>query len=273
MSGVEPVFYWLAALTAAASFFLMALSVVFRKPSSVLAAQVAALVSLLLITVFGITRWSISGHPPFVTLFESMVMSVWFLLLIYFIVQLANNRLRVLLLPVSLVALLLLGWSSTLPSDPSPLSAALDHVWLFIHASFATSGAAAFLIATSFSILYLLGEEKVTALSSMTEKIPDHAALPKSILNFILLGLILWGVMIVSGSIWANIAWGRYWAWDPIELWSLISWLLYGLILHTRMAWKISVRMFCWLAILASLTVVFSLWGVGYIYETIHSYG
>ena len=79
--------------------------------------------------------------------------------------------------------------------------------------------------------------------------------------------------MIVSGSIWANIAWGRYWAWDPIELWSLISWLLYGLILHIRMAGKIRVRTFCWLAIIASITIAFSLWGVGYIYETIHSYG
>ncbi len=273
MNSVEAVFYWLAALAAGATFFLMTLSVVFRKQAAAGTAHLTALVSLLLVTVFGIIRWTVSGHPPFVTLFESMMMSVWFLLLIYFILRLVNSSLRVLLLPVSLFAMLLLGWSSTLPSNPSPLSASLDHVWLFIHASFATSGAAAFLIASSFSVLYLLGDKRVSALGNVAERIPDYSALPRSILNFILFGLIMWGVMIVSGSIWANIAWGRYWAWDPIELWSLISWLLYGLILHIRMAGKIRVRTFCWLAIIASITIAFSLWGVGYIYETIHSYG
>ena len=91
--------------------------------------------------------------------------------------------------------------------------------------------------------------------------------------RLLLLGLILWGVMIVSGSIWAHAAWGRYWAWDPIELWSLISWLLYALVVHARVTFKMSHRLFGWLVIVAAACVVFALWGVGYVYETIHSYG
>jgi len=79
--------------------------------------------------------------------------------------------------------------------------------------------------------------------------------------------------MIVSGSIWAHAAWGRYWAWDPIELWSLISWLLYGLVLHSRIGFKVSSRIFCWMTIIAVLTIIFALWGVDYVYETIHVYG
>jgi ABC-type transport system involved in cytochrome c biogenesis permease subunit len=167
----------------------------------------------------------------------------------------------------------MMGWSSSLPAETSPLSAALSNVWLFIHASFATSGAAAFLIGASFSIIYLLGRENLGVLERISPKIPDYDMLPKTILNFLIFGLILWGVMIVSGSIWAHVAWGRYWAWDPIELWSLISWLLYGLLLHARLAFKLPKRLFCWLTILAAATVVFSLWGIQYIYETIHSYG
>ena len=91
--------------------------------------------------------------------------------------------------------------------------------------------------------------------------------------NFIIFGLVLWGVMIVSGAIWAHAAWGRYWAWDPIELWSLISWLLYGLVLHSRMAFKVPQRLSCWFTIVAALIVVFALWVVSYIYDTIHTYG
>ncbi|MBI5266496.1 MAG: cytochrome c biogenesis protein CcsA, partial [candidate division Zixibacteria bacterium] len=68
-------------------------------------------------------------------------------------------------------------------------------------------------------------------------------------------------------------AWGRYWAWDPIELWSLISWLIYGMLIHARLTLKLSPQWFCRLAIAAVVVVAFALWGVHYLYETIHSYG
>jgi ABC-type transport system involved in cytochrome c biogenesis permease subunit len=144
---------------------------------------------------------------------------------------------------------------------------------LFIHASFATAGAASFLIASSFSIIFLIGEQKLQSMEKLASWIPDFSKIQKYILNFLIFGLILWGVMIVSGSIWAHVAWGRYWAWDPIELWSLISWLLYGLLLHSRLTFKINHRLFCWMTIVCALIVLFALWGVGYIYETIHTYG
>jgi ABC-type transport system involved in cytochrome c biogenesis permease subunit len=182
-------------------------------------------------------------------------------------------QLSILLLPVSAIAFLLLGWSSGLSQDASPLSAALTNVWLFIHASFATAGASAFLIAASFSMVFLMGNERLERLQKTIRTVPDYNALPKSILNFLIFGLILWGVMIVSGSIWAHVAWGRYWAWDPMELWSLIGWLVYALLLHTRLTFKLRQRVFAWLTIAAAATVVFALWGVHYIYDTIHTYG
>ena len=230
-------------------------------------------VGFISLTIFGIIRWVNTGHPPFVTLFESMITSIWFILLIYLITSIINKKTNILILPVSLISFLMIGWSSSLSAEATPLSAALTNVWLFIHASFATSGAAAFLIGASFAVIYLLGEDKLISMEKVAAKIPEYNRLPKTILNFLIFGLILWGVMIVSGSIWAHVAWGRYWAWDPIELWSLISWLLFALVIHTRLTFKISQRLFCYLTIIAAITVVFSLWGVGYIYKTIHEYG
>ncbi len=273
MTSTESIFFWLATLSTALAFGLSAWATVIRKNAVLGLVRIVLIAALLFLTVQGILRWTLTGHPPFVTLFESMTISVWFVLLIYIAIDLfARNRIA-LTLPVGLASMLLLGWASTLPTDPSPLSATLDNVWLFIHASFATAGAAAFVIASSFSTIYLLGEERMNSLSDLSGKLPEYRALPGTILNFVIFGLILWGVMIVSGSIWAHAAWGRYWAWDPIELWSLISWLLYSLVLHTRIGMKISTRLFCWLTIIAALTVMFALWGVGYLYETIHSYG
>ncbi len=273
MSSQESIFYWLATLATAVTFFISILSIVLKRGSYLKISRIFFYLSFISLTVFGILRWIQSGHPPFVTLFESMTMSVWLVFLAYLIIQKVSSHSLIILMPVSLFSFLLLGWSISLPTESSQLSVALNNVWLFIHASFATSGAATFVIASSFSVIYILGEEWLQKHIKTAERIPEYKAIPKQILNFVILGLILWGVMIVSGSIWAHNAWGRYWAWDPIELWSLISWLLYGLVLHSRIGFKLSNKLFCWMTIFAALTVIFALWGVGYVYETIHVYG
>lgn len=273
MTSTESVFFWLTTLLLAASFFGSLLSLVFKKTAVFKTARMTILAAFLTLTVLGIIRWVGSSHPPFVTLFESMITATWFTLLIYLFLVRFSDRFSIILMPVTFITFLLMGWSSSLPPEYSPLSATLQNVWLFIHASFATSGAAAFLLASSFSILYLGGPDRLASYEKIAARVPEYKSLPKMIFNFVIFGLILWGVMIVSGSIWANAAWGRYWAWDPIELWSLISWLLYGLVLHSRLAFKVPRKIFCWMTIIAAVTIVFSLWGVGYVYETIHNYG
>lgn len=272
MNSIESIFFWSSAVLLAGSFFFSLLSLIFKK-DFIRLANYFCLAGFITITILGIIRWSNTGHPPFVTRFESMITSIWFVLLIHQVIRLFKINFNLLLMPISLISFLMLGWASSLSAEASPLSEALTNVWLFIHASFATSGAASFLIAASFSVIVLMGESKPQTTVKLSAKIPNYKTLPKYILNFLIFGLILWGVMIVSGSIWANVAWGRYWAWDPIELWSLISWLLYGLLLHSRLTFKINHRLFCWMTIVASLIVVFALWGVGYLYETIHTYG
>ncbi len=273
MNTFEAVFYWTTTVLPAGPLFLVLLALVFEKPAAFRSARATLTLAFVTLTVFGVARWVRTGHPPFVTLFESMVVTVWFLLLIALILHAVASRFAIVLLPVSGLSLLLLGWSATLPPDASPLTATLSNTWLFIHASFATAGAAAFLAAASLGILYLMGPEKLASMERVAATVPEYRSLPPTISNFLIFGLILWGVMIVSGSIWAHSAWGRYWAWDPIELWSLISWLLYGLLIHARMTFKLSHRVFATLTIAAVAVVVFALWGVQYVYETIHTYG
>jgi len=273
MSSIEATFFWLATAMLALTFFGGLLALVFKKTAAFRLSLSTAWIAFAALTILGIIRWSNSGHPPFVTMFESMTISVWFALLLFHLLRLRMKSIDIMLLPLSLFGFLLLGWASSTESTISPLSEALKSTWLFIHASFATAGAATFLMAASFSAIYLLGENRLSRFDFLATKLPEYSRLPKSIMNLIIFGLILWGVMIVSGSIWAHNAWGRYWAWDPIELWSLISWLLYGLIFHARLAFKLPQRLFCWLTILAVFTIAFALWGVSYIYETIHTYG
>ena len=273
MNNTESVLFWVGALLLAGSLFSALLAMFFGRRRPVVVSRTLLLTATLALTALGIVRWTRTGHPPFVTVFESMLAAVWFLLVIYQLVRLRVPHADVVLAPVSGIALLLLGWSSSLPDEATPLSAALQNVWLFIHASFATAAAATFLIGASYSVIFLLGESRFDAMRETFKGLPARADLPRSVTTFLLFGLVLWGVMIVSGSIWAHVAWGRYWAWDPIELWSLLSWLIYGLLYHARMAWRLPPRVFCILNIVAAGTVAFSLWGIQYVYETIHTYG
>lgn len=273
MNSYEAILFWITTLLLAGSLFFAVHAMIFGSARTFRLAQRLVFAGLLTLTGLGVWRWVRSGHPPFVSLFESMLTGVWFLLLIYILLRRRLVVGETILAPIAAIGLMLMGWSASLPQHASPLTAALDSVWLFIHASFATAGAATFLVGASFSAVFLLGEQRLSRFGRALAILPERRALPRMAERTMLFGLVLWGVMIASGSIWAHSAWGRYWAWDPIELWSLISWLLYAALFHARLALRLSPRVFCWSTIVAALTVVFSLWGVHYVYETIHTYG
>ena len=77
---------------------------------------------------------------------------------------------------------------------------------------------------------------------------------------------------LVFGMIWAYRAWGRYWAWDPKEVWSLITWLVFALYLHTRivMGWK--GKRSAIITIVGFLAALFTYFGVNYLLAGLHSY-
>jgi ABC-type transport system involved in cytochrome c biogenesis permease subunit len=86
--------------------------------------------------------------------------------------------------------------------------------------------------------------------------------------KMILFGFICQGLMVAAGAVWAHQLWGRYWGWDPVETWSLVCWLVYGLVLHFRlmMGWK-GVKMAI-MVILSLSTAIVYFWGIGFIPES-----
>jgi ABC-type transport system involved in cytochrome c biogenesis permease subunit len=263
MRGLEALTFWSATVLYAASFAFATVAWVWRRerPRAIGFAAVAA--AFVLHAVSFAARWIHGGRAPIVSAPEAMSMTVVLLAAIYLMLAWRAPRMRAIGPPVALSALLLMGWSRAPQQLPEPLSPALDTVWLFIHASFATLAAGCFLIASGSAVAWLRSMNGDTPQDRLERLIPR--------LNF--LGFIFWGVMIASGSIWANLAWGRYWGWDPIEIWSLVSWLLYALLMHVTFTLRWPMRRVAWYSIIATLTVIFSLWGVGYIYRTIHTYG
>jgi ABC-type transport system involved in cytochrome c biogenesis permease subunit len=86
--------------------------------------------------------------------------------------------------------------------------------------------------------------------------------------------VLLWGAMIIGGALWADDAWGRYWGWDPVEVWSLLIWLLAALHIHIYFGWKsLHGRFLAGYAILLMLLARFALWAIAALHQTIHWYG
>ena len=153
------------------------------------------------------------------------------------------------------------------------LTSELATIWLFIHATFATAAVGFFLVAAGSSTMWLWKLKKNIS-SNIDNLLPKPEIFDENTFRNISIGFLFYTVMVISGSIWANNSWGRYWGWDPIETWSLITWFVYAIYLHLHYAFpKARGKFSAWYSILAVFFAVFSLWGVGMLYDTIHRYG
>ena len=78
---------------------------------------------------------------------------------------------------------------------------------------------------------------------------------------------------IITGGVWANQAWGRYWGWDSKETWSLVTWIIYTVYLHGLRALGWRGQRASWVAVVGFLAVMFTWLGVNYVLSGLHSYG
>jgi len=204
-----------------------------------------------------------SGHAPFTNMYESLSFLSWAIVLAYILI---DRRFRIprigaylMLIVVGLVAL---ASSPLMPKEAMPLVPALQSYWLWLHVSITLLGEAFFAVAFVTSILYLRADsdekrEKMDAVS--------YRSVAVGFPLFTLGGLIF-------GMVWAYKAWGAYWSWDPKEVWSLITWLVFALYLHTRivMGWK--GKRSAIIALVGFLAALFTYFGVNYLLAGLHSY-
>ena len=207
-------------------------------------------------------------HPPLSNFYESLVFFSWclpFMALTLF----RRQRQPFLGVVVGLIASLLLAYASLgVDSHIRPLMPALKSNWLLIHVITCFLGYAAFALAFGAATLYL-GQGRSRKPSA---KLPSLADLDRFIYQSVVLGFILLTLGILTGAVWAESAWGRYWSWDPKETWSLITWLIYAALLHARLVKGWQGRRIAWLAVLGFAAVLFTYFGVSFLLPGLHSY-
>jgi cytochrome c-type biogenesis protein CcsB len=168
---------------------------------------------------------------------------------------------------IAVLSTLLLAYASFgVDSRIKPLMPALKSNWLLIHVVTAFLGYAAFALAFGTAILYLIQERRPRS------SLPPLPVLDSLIYRTTVLGFLLLTLGIVTGAVWAETAWGRYWSWDPKETWSLITWFIYAALLHARLLKGWHGRRIAWLAVLGFMAVLFTYLGVSFLLTGLHSY-
>ena len=166
---------------------------------------------------------------------------------------------------------IIIGYAAMQNKGVRPLMPALQSNWLTIHVATAVISYGSFGVACGVSGMYLL-REKFSKDEFFVKHIPSLEKLDIISYRTISLGYLFLTIVIVTGAIWAERAWGRYWAWDPKETWSFITWVIYSIYLHARIikGWK--GRRAALFSVIGFICVLFTYIGVNTLLPSIHSY-
>jgi len=216
-------------------------------------------------------RWVRLGHGPYVGYYEVANALTLFTMVLFVAAALRNSRLASIGVAVMPVSVLLLGGAMLSDKADIPITASLASYWLVIHVIFANMAFAAFVASFGLSVAYVLRSKPGSVWVDRLKALPNQLRVEDLSVRFVLAGFLLWGMMIVSGAIWAEESWGRYWSWDPIETWSLIVWLIYAVFLHLRYTMRWKGDRLAWFSIVSMPIALFCLVGIPTVYNTIHA--
>jgi cytochrome c-type biogenesis protein CcsB len=213
----------------------------------------------------------ISGQLPVRNLHETLIMACLALSVAYILFYI-RFRLRVLGVVVAPIAALILLTATLIPNDQVPGSNIYNSFWLVFHIVAIFSGEAAFALACSLGILYLLQENTIKNKHRgfFFSRLPSLDLLDQAGYACLITGFTFMTVGLAAGFVYAKAVWGRFWTWDPKEVWSGITWLLYAALLHERLMVGWRGRRSAIMAIIGFCVILFTFLGVNFFLEGHH---
>jgi len=231
---------------------------------------ILGLLALVIHTLNMLLRWYVAGHAPWSDAYESIIFIAWgsaFASLIFF-------RKSVLALGAGLFVagmFMMVAHLNNIDPQITNLVPVLKSYWLLIHVAVITSSYGFLAVGSMLGFLNLI----LFALRKYKNLDNQIKQLNNIIYIALYIGLALLSIGTFLGGVWANESWGRYWSWDPKETWSLISMIVYALVIHSKMIPKLRGEfIFSLLSFLSFFFILMTYFGVNfYIAQGLHSYG
>ncbi len=216
-------------------------------------------------------RWYISGHSPMSNGYESMIFISWVTLLAGFIFS-RKSAFALSATAVLASMTLMVAHLSFMDPEITNLVPVLKSYWLTLHVSVITGsygflGLGAILGLITLILLALSNDNNRGRIANTIDEL--------TVINFktLTLGLYFLTIGTFLGAVWANESWGRYWGWDPKETWSLITIIIYSIVIHSRMIPGMKdIFTFNIISLFAFSSVLMTYFGVNYYLSGLHSY-
>ena len=228
----------------------------------------STILSLIFLTFVISLRWYISGHIPVANGFETMIFLAWSILLIALIFL---NKIPLITISGFILSGLVIIVASISNKSPqiTPLMPVLSSPLLCIHVV---------LVMLAYTLLTFIMMNGIVGLIISFGKLTDQRDIVQQrlyVVSYILLypAILFLSAGIIIGAVWANISWGRYWGWDPKEVWALITLFIYSFALHGESIKSFrDPGLFHRFTVIAFLSVAMTYWGVNYLLGGLHSY-
>ncbi|MGW6930742.1 c-type cytochrome biogenesis protein CcsB [Lentzea sp. NPDC054927] len=164
------------------------------------------------------------------------------------------------------LALLLFVAGNQLYTEVTPLQPALRSYWITIHVAAAIMASGVFLLSGIVSGLHLWSEHRPVTRLPTAEHL-DRVAYRTGAFGFVTLTF-----AIITGAVWAEAAWGRFWGWDPKETVAFVSWVCYAAYLHARATAGWRGKPAAWINVVGMIAVLFNLFFINLVISGLHSY-
>jgi ABC-type transport system involved in cytochrome c biogenesis permease subunit len=206
-----------------------------RKHESVVLAAIG--LGVLLLAVAIAARWIRIGHGPWISLFELLMSQMWSLGLIFALLYWRLPGLRpsaVIVLPVMWI---LGSWVLMLEPGISHFPATYYNAWKWVHVGLGKIFLALLLAGVGLGGVLIL--RRTRRGQSWFRAMPSDMVIDKLAWRLMMLALVFDSLMLIAGAVWAQDAWGRYWAWDALETSAFLTWIFLAIGLHVRLSYKV----------------------------------
>ena len=176
-------------------------------------------------------RWVAFGQGPFLTMYEILLSSLFSLGLVYGLACLLRPGACRGAPVATLVLMVMVAWLAFTDPQYRPLPATYGNPWLWAHVVLGKIFLGCCLVAASLAATALL------KLGGCPIREPD---VDRAAWQWLMVAFVFHSGMLVAGAVWAQDAWGRYWAWDPLEAWAFATWLAMVFALHARLSLQLS---------------------------------
>lgn len=261
------IFFWFAVALYGVSTLFYAFGFIRKKEPLLRQGLIISALGFISHTLCVSLYWTRTSQLSFST-FQVINDAAWSGIFVFLLVSVVAKSLRPAGVLVTSFTMLTLVWAAISKKEIGPTPPSFDTPWFWVHVITSAFAYGFMLVAAANALLYLLKTRYPG--DAFYERLPDLKKLDDSNYLFISIGFVMLTLMIISGAFWTQSVYGNYWAWDPLEVQSLISWLVYAIWLHLRLTlgWR-GVKL-AWYALFALPVMVIAIWGLPFVPEMFH---